>query len=84
MPNTSFIEALSHNIHYIAESVVGWFLTYLTFKIPSIGLIAITLTILNISHVVPWIQLVAGGLAILVSLVTLYKLAIELKWIKRK
>lgn len=77
---------LYHNAAHVISGVFIWITTFLAFKLPTLPLLLFTLTSLNFNIVnfIPWLQGVVLCLGGLVSLLTLYKLAIDVKWLKKK
>ena len=81
---TNMIHLLTHHGEVIAGGLLTWFLAALGSHIPYIPMLNVLLTIFNITSLLPWLQAGVYVLAMLVSLLTLYKLLVELKWIKKK
>jgi len=81
---TNMIHFFVNHTEIILGSIFSWCLSFLAASLPHITMLNIFLTVFNISDYLPFLQAGVYILAMLVSILTLYKLAIELGWIKKK
>lgn len=82
---------LMHNLHtlfHYSDIILGgsiaWVLAILGISIPKMTMLVVIASAFNIVNFIPWLQAIVLMLGGLVSILTLYKLALEFKWIGKK
>lgn len=83
-PSTNMLHFFNHHSNIVLGGITSWCLSILAGSLPQMSMLTVVLYVFNIADYLPYLQAGVYVLAMLVSILTLYKLAIELGWIVKK
>jgi len=83
-PIMHIIQILLHHSEVILGGILVWILSALGAFLPKFTMLVYILAFFDINHALPWMQGGVYSLAMMVSVLTLFKLMADLKWFKKK